>query len=1167
MMFLVLTTNARSASADGEIVVTDVLANWNEDVLNVTVKYDVGADCGTYISLLALTDSNEDNIPRDLVKPSIVYIDHFENDAHNGEISFPITSNRLNNAKKVYVWMGSSNSQFPGHEYGSSARKWNISFNLNNEKIVFGDGPVPQSIDSIIVEDGTASGSLFNTKLSASFYTFLGWDLNKDAATPSFTQIGSDGFDIVTSNKELFAVWQENEKFKLTYDANGGEGVMNDTGSLNGSDMYYGGETITVLENQFTPPGEDFVFNSWNVCSDGSGASYQKDSTLQMPIGELTLYAQWLDTSKFAVTYNGNVPIGENDVAQNMPINDMGAAPNSEYILSENIPSLLNYDFIGWATSIQDAQNGQVSYNAGSTVTTGEGGSGISLYAVWEAKEFEFNIVSNNGTVEIQDSNDTSYASGENLKYGVVYSLKAIAEEHYKFDSWLVSDDSVVLTPNKNSTDVSFKMTGKAVSITAKYIPKTPASISGSANVIFDKYEFSQNNVDLSFKFFSNDYSLNKIVLNSAVLTQNTDYTVSDNVYTIKKQILENLDEGTYVIEFDCGMQENPTKNISVVDTTPVVSSLCVSSNNAEYGTVSLTIDETSSPTQTNATSGSSIKINAYPNEHYKFVGWTVGGNISLNPSEIASQASFVMPKSSVTLVAEFEPKDIAVLSSGSLLFDKYEVGENYKDILIYFYENDYQLQKIMLGKNQLVKNTDYTNPSDGVYIIKKECLSGLSVGKVNLIFVCGMMSDPSCGIIVSDSGESQRYIILGTETNWDFEESNPKSNLYVAEPKNNGSITYEKIDNAHGKSAVLKSTAKTQGESPQLVAKRTIDNRGICVFETDYYVGTLHSRSIILVKTNTQDWLAALSMDAEGNFKYTNASGTSQLVNSDTKAQAGKWYRIKILLDTEEWIYTIYVDDELFVDNVKIKASGQTIDYLSFAPGTGSNDNVNIIAMDNMKLYYMARKFTYTYALYDIYGDECPVDDFSWRGGDIEIIFDSEIDETTIEGITVTDNIGKEVSYIGSFDPLAGIYTLSFENLQPNTNYKINFDNVKTVLGGSVFGQQYLSFKTNKADYCVYKYSLGDMSSIKDATPGQNVSLNVTIQNKKGQNRTSMIAAGIYDDSSLLDFETTIVSGSDVEKEYTLNFTAPQNVADCHIEIRLLNGPTDYTVIDMVDN
>ncbi len=72
----------------------------------------------------------------------------------------------------------------------------------------------------------------------------------------------------------------------LTFDPNGG------SGTIAGDKVFEGATTSLPDDNGLTPPsGKTFV--GWNTLPGGGGEFYAAGSTLTMPAGDLTLYAQW----------------------------------------------------------------------------------------------------------------------------------------------------------------------------------------------------------------------------------------------------------------------------------------------------------------------------------------------------------------------------------------------------------------------------------------------------------------------------------------------------------------------------------------------------------------------------------------------------------------------------------------------------------------------------------------------------------------------------------------------------------------------------------------------------------------------------------------------------------------------------------------------------------
>ena len=72
----------------------------------------------------------------------------------------------------------------------------------------------------------------------------------------------------------------------LTYDANGGTGMVNSSKVLEGA-------TTTLNDGAALTPPTGKTFAGWNTLPEGGGEFYAKNSKLTMPAGNLTLYALW----------------------------------------------------------------------------------------------------------------------------------------------------------------------------------------------------------------------------------------------------------------------------------------------------------------------------------------------------------------------------------------------------------------------------------------------------------------------------------------------------------------------------------------------------------------------------------------------------------------------------------------------------------------------------------------------------------------------------------------------------------------------------------------------------------------------------------------------------------------------------------------------------------
>lgn len=164
----------------------------------------------------------------------------------------------------------------------SEQKTWTISFDANG-----GDG----SMKKMTVKDGD-SATLIMNRFTRDGYAFTGWNTKADGSGKAY-----EDNDTVkpTSDMVLYAQWESNgkkkdddknkktTKYTIVYDANGGDGTMDNT-------VVNAGDSVTLTGNKFKRNGYTFV--GWNTKSNGKGAAYKNRATLT-PEGDMRLYAMW----------------------------------------------------------------------------------------------------------------------------------------------------------------------------------------------------------------------------------------------------------------------------------------------------------------------------------------------------------------------------------------------------------------------------------------------------------------------------------------------------------------------------------------------------------------------------------------------------------------------------------------------------------------------------------------------------------------------------------------------------------------------------------------------------------------------------------------------------------------------------------------------------------
>ena len=209
------------------------------------------------------------------------------------------------------------------------------------------------------------------------------------------------------------------------YDSNGGSGNMDDDEDIN----FF---VTSTRASGFAPTG-DHIFVEWNTSADGSGTSVLAGDLLSgaatdlglLPGDTLTLYAIWGEES--TLSYDTNGGIGQIDPATITSTNG-----TFSFIVSEAVPTRLDYTLVGWST---DPTSQTIDYRAGDTFTTTNKTN--ALYAVWVLNACPANSVCYRANGAEQGTSLTLTPSSD------VVSLKASDYERtgYGFTGWNTEPD------------------------------------------------------------------------------------------------------------------------------------------------------------------------------------------------------------------------------------------------------------------------------------------------------------------------------------------------------------------------------------------------------------------------------------------------------------------------------------------------------------------------------------------------------------------------------------------------------------------------------------------------------------------------------------------------------------------------------------------------------
>ena len=223
-------------------------------------------------------------------------------------------------------------------------------------------------------------------------YSFKNW--SNDGVIPAHS----------TGNKSFTAYWEANVN-TITFDANGGLGIMDSQqGSTDSS--------IILSANTFTRKG--YVFSGWSKSKNGDVTYADRSRYVVSADADQTLYAVWTPSLNTLI-FNGN-----GNTSGTM--DDMHVHTNETMSLTKNLYEKTGYSFVGWSTS----STGKADYLDCSDYIMGDEDS-YTLYAVWKINQYTITLELNGGTSSI---------SSITKDYNAPVTARVASRQGYTFDDW-----------------------------------------------------------------------------------------------------------------------------------------------------------------------------------------------------------------------------------------------------------------------------------------------------------------------------------------------------------------------------------------------------------------------------------------------------------------------------------------------------------------------------------------------------------------------------------------------------------------------------------------------------------------------------------------------------------------------------------------------------------
>lgn len=298
----------------------------------------------------------------------------------------------------------------------STSATYTVTFNANGGEIT--TSSQSSQLTSVSLKTANALG------LSRLGYTFKGWASSADATSAEM----EDGAIItLTESITLYAVWEANPSYTVTFDPNGG------TITATTQSIVSKVPTALTSANTLELSREGFSFAGWAKSASATAVTIEDGSEITIT-GDTTLYAVWSYTATYTITYNangGSISTSTQQVSAETITGSIEATLEYASTLEIARPG---YTFKGWAKSEEMAAS-EVEIGNGGTITIS---SDTTLYAVWAYNAtYTITFDANSGSI----SKTSQTVSGETIDGSLTDTLKTASalgcsRSGYKFGGW-----------------------------------------------------------------------------------------------------------------------------------------------------------------------------------------------------------------------------------------------------------------------------------------------------------------------------------------------------------------------------------------------------------------------------------------------------------------------------------------------------------------------------------------------------------------------------------------------------------------------------------------------------------------------------------------------------------------------------------------------------------
>lgn len=321
-------------------------------------------------------------------------------------------------------------------------------------------------------------------------YTFNGYYTDKNGTGDLI--VGADAqittpASYFTKDTTVYASWTENDKYNITYVANGGYYPNHNTLSVTDSNIYYN-QSYTVRDNPFKRDG--YKFKGWSSDPDTYIKLWDVNQKLNYPYKKsITAYAYW-EPNDVNYTINYFKQKSDDSYSNEPDATEIRTAKSDSIVIATPTTDKTIFDDTGYILNNEKSYCDTKSYNSksyGSFIVKIRPDRKTVINYYYTAQTYTLILKVADGDEGFQQNDDGSYKlyGAGTYKYGQDVNIDAWVKSGYKFSKWMIGSYVTYSTQANTVYNTTFELYGIVTLIAySEKIPTPPGDIENPPTIV-----------------------------------------------------------------------------------------------------------------------------------------------------------------------------------------------------------------------------------------------------------------------------------------------------------------------------------------------------------------------------------------------------------------------------------------------------------------------------------------------------------------------------------------------------------------------------------------------------------------------------------------------------------------------------------------------------------